>query len=139
MAERLDSPELREKIVEWLYNGLSIDDLITPNGTFTDDPDIRKEWVYKMAHQLLALIPDEKAECEACADGFISTHEKETNEIRAIKDAECRARVEELIDKALPDFSAQKREKGHPESYWAGYHYARGLIRHHWQALKKKC
>jgi len=33
-------------------------------------------------------IPLYKPECEACADGFISAHEKATNEIRAIKDTE---------------------------------------------------
>lgn len=38
------------------------------------------------------------------------------------------ARIEALIEKTLRDFSHLKREEGHPKSYWAGYHYARGLM-----------
>ena len=38
------------------------------------------------------------------------------------------ARIGALIENTLRDFSQIPRERGHPRSYWAGYHYARNLM-----------
>lgn len=42
--------------------------------------------------------------------------------------AKVKQHYETLIEDTLRDFSDIQREKGHPESYWAGYHYARNLM-----------
>ena len=39
-----------------------------------------------------------------------------------------REKMVSLIQRTLRDFSDIHRETGHPKSYWAGYHYARGLM-----------
>ena len=48
-----------------------------------------------------------------------------------------RKEIGEDLERKLPDFSGQKREIGHPTSYWAGYHYARSLIQPLVKALRE--
>jgi len=53
-----------------------------------------------------------KPECEACADGFISAHEKATAEIRAIKDAEIDTEHTRLVEVARSAGRADGYKKG---------------------------
>ena len=57
-------------------------------------------------------IPLYKPECEACADGFISAHEKATTEIRAIKDAEIDTEHTRLVEVARSAGRADGYKKG---------------------------
>ncbi len=79
---------------------------------------------YIWADQLLALYPDvEELLREARQEvwtRYRSGHLTEKSiAVEQFKD---------LMENTLRDFSHQKREAGHPASYWAGYHYARGLV-----------
>lgn len=85
-----------------------------------DDRDFKK-------HQLEQLLAKCREDCEACADGFISTHEKATNEVRK--------QERERIRKQLAVVEI-------PKGKVAGYnvdgkqYVALAMSEENWQALK---
>lgn len=103
-----------------------VDAILEAGDLFLKPPDDLAEFIDSGAvktsrtDQILALFT---AKCETCADGFISTHEKATNEVR-------KAVAEEIFNEIETTLSIQTTDGGiFIQGYFAG---------EKWQALKYK-
>ena len=89
----------------------------TKNCVGADYGSVKENLEWLVAKTASTKDAEQAKKCEECSDGFISTHEKATNDVRALCEAECQARIEALIDWLLEDVpfkEANKDEVGVP-------------------------
>lgn len=99
-----DRETVARKLTIFIYGDVAEWDDLTPEG---------KELMLEKADQIIALLPDEK-DCESCADGFISTHEKATSELFT-KVKEARKQERERIQRYIDENSIYRVEFEHYE------------------------